>query len=48
MESNLKVRARGKQRWYHSEYVRIMVIHRDFAEAIKCSFWKITLVGGSP
>jgi hypothetical protein len=29
--------------WYNGKYNRIMVVHRDFAEAAKCSFWKITL-----
>jgi hypothetical protein len=24
--------------WYHCEYVRITVTHRDFTEAIKCNF----------
>jgi hypothetical protein len=27
--------------WYHGEYARITTIHRDFAGAIDCSFWKI-------
>jgi hypothetical protein len=29
--------------WYHGEYVRITVIHRDFAEATECRFCKIII-----
>ena len=29
--------------WYHNEYVRITVIHNDFAKTTKRSFWKIKM-----
>jgi hypothetical protein len=29
--------------WYHSEYVRITVTHRDFTKATLCSLCKITV-----
>jgi len=28
---------------YHNDYPIITIIYCDFAEATKCSFWKITM-----